>query len=278
MRTLRAVTKSLHSIARDTPWRPYSSCSSSRSSRADLNYQIPLCTVQTWETNLFGRTHLNSLSRYRASNLAFDHYFFDSASRDHYMEENWPSSCILDVYRSARHGVTRADIFRYCYIFNCGGFYTDIANVPPSPLLTYLYSNPSLVLFTEASGFSQPFFLNDITSLRSLGIHNAITPLYNAFFAAAPSHKIFEFIIDYICRLAPFFSGQVFPMPRQAILALTGPAAFNYGVQRYLELYDCHDLLIVPIQDPNSIKLPGSSARYLQVKSYMDLRNELVLD
>jgi len=278
MRTLSAVLKCLYGYARDMPWMAYDSSICTSLSRADLNYKIPLTTVQTWETNIFGRTHHKALSRYRAANLAFDHYFYDSPSRDDYMETHWASSPILDVYQSARHGVTRADIFRYCFIYNNGGFYADIANVPPSPLLSYLYANPSLVLFTEASGYSQPFFFDASASLPKFCIYNAITPFYNAFFAAAPSHKIFEFIIDYICRLAPFFSGRVFPFPRQAILALTGPAAFNYGAQRYLDYCGCDDLLVVPIQDSSSIKLPGSSARYLQVPSYMDLRNEVVLN
>lgn len=277
MRFLRTGIKRILGYARDIPWQSYDENSFTSLSRIDLKYKIPLASIQTWETNVFGRTHRSALTRYRTTNLAFDHFFYDSARRDLYMETQWTSSSILDVYKSARHGVTRADIFRYCYIYKCGGFYTDIAKVPPSPLLGYLYSNPSLVLFSEASGYSQPYFFVNHEHLSRLGIENAISPFYNGFFAAAPEHKLFEYIIDYICSLAPCFSGQVFALPRQAILALTGPAAFNYGVQRYIENHGIDDMLVVPVRDPRSIKLSGANARYLQVKSYMDLSNDIVL-
>jgi len=277
MRTLKSVLSRLHSFARDLPWQVYDDFHCTRSSLADIHYKIPLTVVQTWETNMFGRTHRKALSLFRASNLAFDHFFLDSASRDQYMESNWASTEILYIYRAARHGVTRADIFRYCYIYDRGGFYTDIAKVPPSPLLNYLYSNPSLVLFTEASGYSQPFSLDNIQFITELGVHNAISPCYNTFFGATRSHKFLEYILEYVCRFAPFFAGQVFPVPRQAILALTGPAAFNYGLQRYLERYNNDGILVIPIHDPSIIKLPGANSRYLQVKSYIDHENETVL-
>lgn len=269
--------KSLRNLARDTPWNSIAEHQHPRLAHIDLGYQIPLSCVQTWETNLFGRMHHKSLTRYRMHNSAFHHFFYDAQRRDLYMESQWNSSDILKVYRSAVHGVTRADIFRYCFISQYGGFYSDIANAPPSPLLTYLSSNPSLILFTEASGYSQPFFFYRADYLSELGIENVISPFYNAFFAATPHHLLFSYIIDYIINLAPLFSSHVFSSPRQAILALTGPAAFNFGIHRYLEQCGTDGTLIVPIHNPRSIHIVGSEARYLQAKSYMDLTNEPIL-
>lgn len=262
-------------IIRDYPWGPINPTRYSLVTGFDGNFKIPLHCVQTWQENSFGRTHRQSLQQFQNKNKTFQFDIMFESDRDKYMRESWGGEKIYNIYKNAKFKVMAADIFRYCYIYEKGGFYTDIAKRPPEALLSYFSSNPSLILFKEASGAAWNTFPIDKNAMSIYGAEDSLIPLYNTFFAATAGHRFLRILINNIIAQWPMYCDVIFANPRMAIISLTGPGMFLKSFFEYCsEKGDITDVSLIPIKDAKSIYFEGSEARYKKYPSYMDFHNE----
>lgn len=87
----------------------------------DWDHQIPNDVYLTWEENAFGKTHAFELQRFRQINRDCNFHFFDARQQAQYMEKYYGDHPIFSVYTSARAGAMRADIWRYCILYERGG-------------------------------------------------------------------------------------------------------------------------------------------------------------
>ena len=68
-----------------------------------------------------------------------------------YMENNWKNNEIYEVFKNSLIGPLKTDIFRYCILFDKGGYYFDISRSCKIPLnnnFTFLPSKSTISTLT----------------------------------------------------------------------------------------------------------------------------------
>ena len=95
--------------------------------------KIPNKVYQTWETRFLGKTHAQSLKKFRNLNPNLSFYLFDKEKRDAYMKSSWQGEMISEIYFNSIFGPMKSDIFRYCLLYDLGGYYFDICLLYTSP-------------------------------------------------------------------------------------------------------------------------------------------------
>ena len=235
---------------------------------------IPDKCMLTWEDNSFGRRHKKSLKKQISENRSFVFSFFDKFQRDSYMNDMWNDNDILKIYKSTPYGPMQADIFRYCYLYNEGGFYIDIGRKTPDLFNSYLSNDTQLVLFLQ-------FYAHRDYTVANSEIYKKIPLQYihaefiNSFFAAAPKSKFLEILINNIVKYSRFYCNHEFHYPRDGILSFTGPAMFKYSFFDYLQRYESQKVKFVEV-DKLALKnsyLDGGESRWIKYPSYINSRN-----
>lgn len=239
-----------------------------------LIQDITPAVYQTWESNHFGKRHAQEMQKFRSLNPGLDFFLFNKFQRDVYMKENWGERPIYKAYQDAIFGQTKADIFRYCIIYDKGGYYFDISKGCKVPLFT-LHNPGSGGLITNESN-SRP--LTDDTN-----VSNSINLPEKYFaqwaFGFTKGHKLLEMVIKGIEDKMPEYYGRQFKSPSNAILDFTATHHFTEIVHLYAQLHGLDDLTQAGI-DFNGFgifSLEGSEVRYLQVPEYKLASNKPLL-
>lgn len=235
----------------------------------DVDQTIPPRVVQTWEVNRFGRRHKKGLLGFRARNPNLSFELLDRVARDTFME-NFSDPKISQIYFDSKFGTMRSDIFRYAYLLSKGGYYCDIS-MNLSGRITAQHSrtasavisfedNPALRLAPKQVADRLEYPCN-LMAIWLLGF--------------TPEHPILQKVLDQIKDEIDDYRGKVFHVPKSAILALTGPAAFTRAVWSYLR---AHSDLSVEFAGIDFNRLghahPGAGYRHLQFPSYSKATEE----
>ncbi len=191
--------------------------------------RIPRTVFQTAESRFVHPSHANSIRQFRELNLDLSFVMFDAAGRDHYMHSQWASHPIIDVYERAILGQMRADIFRYCIVWERGGYYFDY-NKGCATSLTELHP-------PEAEGLvsyeTNPELLFPDTSL-AVQLQNPFNLLLQWGFGFSKNHPFLMKLIDTIVAIEPFFRGKVFRHPKKALLTMSAPGVFTAVFREYV--------------------------------------------
>ncbi len=192
--------------------------------------QIPGVLHQTSPNLLLHPSHLEAVLSFRAKNPGLEFEVWDDKDIDAYMTANWGTHPIYKVFAGAKFGQMRADIFRYCVVFESGGFYLDVNKSIHFPLAE-LVDEPS-------EGFIS-FEKNMLVSFPSVQAASRLLRPHNVVlqwcFGFVPGHPILEYTIDRIVQIAPFFSGIEFNRALHAVVSFTGPGSFTWAVHKFLE-------------------------------------------
>src|SRR5206468_3486541 len=78
---------------------------------------IPNQVYQTWRTPWFDAGHAQVLRNCRDANPTFGFHFFDDQQMSDYMKSVWGNHIIYRIFEKTRIGASRADIWRYCILF-----------------------------------------------------------------------------------------------------------------------------------------------------------------
>ena len=226
---------------------------------------IPPHVYQTWETNLFGKTHLKEIQYFRSINSDLNFTLFTQALRQSYMQEFWGNHPIYRIFQQTQFGPMRADIFRYCILFERGGFYFDISKGCSVPLSTMYPSDADGLISFESNDC---VLLPNFRASTQLAYPDKLVLHWGMGFA--PAHPILGRMIENICEYYPYFKNKVFDSPKSAILRYTGPGMFTKSVR---EVFD--DAIIMNVSqagiDFNGkgiFALKGSWVRYSHFPSY----------
>lgn len=200
--------------------------------RQGRDQRIPRVVFQTTESRWVHPAHFKSISQFREANDDLDFFVFDKEERDAYMESQWGSHRIFDVYNRSLFGQMKADIFRYCIVFDKGGYYVDfnkgvegrITDFHPADsagLVSY-ESNPELIFPDEevATQLQNPFNL-----------------LMQWAFGFSPNHPFLEMVINRIVQIEPYFRDKTFKYPKSALLTLSAPGVFTRVFREYVGLH-----------------------------------------
>lgn len=227
---------------------------------------IPAKVFQTWETrNLTRRLH-RSVSQFRLLNPELSFKLFDAEARDAYMEEHWSHRAIFSVYKDAKFGPLKADVFRYCILFEQGGFYFDISKGVTRPLREFIEPDSSELLSSEGNLSHREAPKHLVGRLR-----NPRHLVAQWGFGFAPRHRILELQIQSIENRQGAYRNRSYINPKAAILEFSGPLPFTDSVWAFLSESPTHRINQTDVDFDRSgvYSLPGSAGRYRQSASYV---------
>jgi mannosyltransferase OCH1-like enzyme len=184
------------------------------------------------------------------------------------MMQHWSESPISDIYFQSRFGAMRADIFRYCILFDKGGYYFDIGKGLSSQITSLHDASSSALISFEKNPVPSDWPDSNLKFSRNLVLQWG--------FGFEKKHKILDMQIKRIIQNYPKYLSKKFANPKLAILELTGPLAFTQSVRDFLESSSSIDLTQAGIDFNNTgiFALPGAGSRLLQFPSYGQAVNQ----
>jgi len=180
-------------------------------------FGIPKNIYQTWMQPALGKSHAAALAHFKALNPDFSFWLYDSKDMDAYMLEFYGAHPIFEIYTNAQFGPLRTDIWRYCILFERGGFYFDINKMVEAPLNTIVDPTDVAVISYEK---------NLLPTYLPQGPGVLTQPdrlILNWGFGFAKGHPILAAVINNIVADYPKFKNAHVPNVKEAVLNLTGP-------------------------------------------------------
>ncbi len=190
---------------------------------------IPRVVFQTAESRAVHPTHAKSIEKFRDLNPDLGFVLFDSSERDSYMLSQWGEHPIYPVYQRAILGQMRADIFRYCIVFERGGYYFDF-NKGCERSLTTLHPREAEGLISYEK--NPELIFPHVAVAKKLG--NPFNLVLQWGFGFKKRHPFLGKVIDRIVEIEPFFRDQVFLRPKEALLTMSAPGVFTGVFREYV--------------------------------------------
>ena len=235
--------------------------------------KISPVVYQTWIDNKFGKTHAKSILKFRELNKNLSFRIYSNQMMDDYMEKNWGRQKIYQIFRNSLIGPLKSDIFRYCILYDQGGYYFDISRGCDVPLTKLHDKNTSFILTYEDTDCYIPPNNQKIFNLKRPFNHMLQWGL-----AFERECKFLKILIQEIVNSYSFYKNKVFKNPKVAILNFTGPGMYTKIMRDYLS-YDKknnYKELDIKFNGKGIFKLKGSQIRYHKEPSYTYLKNKKI--
>ena len=98
---------------------------------------IPKVICQTLNDNIVGEMHNRTVLNLKLLNAEYEYVFFDAPARRKFISQNF-HEMVLEVYDGLVSGAFKADVFRYCWLYVCGGVYIDCKMINRVPLRHFI--------------------------------------------------------------------------------------------------------------------------------------------
>jgi hypothetical protein len=121
---------------------------------------IPLNIFQTWKTLNLPENMKKNVEILQTKNPEFKYYLYDDDMCREFIKNNFHKD-ILYTFDKLKHGVYKADLWRYCILYIYGGIYLDIK---------YSCINNSKLIYLT----NKEYYAKDILYERITGIYNGI--------------------------------------------------------------------------------------------------------
>ena len=158
-------------------------------------------------------------------------YFSSHRNRDNYMKKFWGDHYIFDVYSNCIFHQAKSDIFRYCFVYDNGGYWMDFKS-SINFNINDLISDNQEALFVIGPELIREEDRNKFEKKELEILDNRY--LINWFFWAKSKNQIFLDLINKISEDSELYKNKVFSDPKHAILNLTGPIQISKVVTNYL--------------------------------------------
>ena len=246
-----------------------------RDSTVEVKQKIPPIVYQTWVNDLFGKTHASEIEKFRNLNPELSFKLYNSEKSNQYMKDYWGNHPIYNIYCLLKFGPAKADIFRYCILYERGGYYFDISKGCDFPL-TKLHPSSSTALIS--------FEMNDCVVLPNKNIVNWFAHptkyILQWGFGFEKEHLILKSVIDNICAYSDIFKDKIFENPKNAILMFTGPGMFTKSLRDIIaDGIRCEITQAgIDFNGYGVFEMKGSEVRYLTVPAYGNVLNSKIMD
>jgi mannosyltransferase OCH1-like enzyme len=222
---------------------------------------------QTWNTNFFGKSHHRAMLTFRNLNPDLNFILYDNTQSDEFMRSFFKGHEILEIYEKARIGPLKTDIFRYCLLYQYGGFYCDINKALTRPFSSFIQRDDTAFITFESNFTSIP-----PDPLVFSKIMHPDRIILQCILGFQKNHIILQRIIENICEYYPLFAAKKYKRPKDGILAFTGPGMFTKTVRE--NILSCENLRQIDIDFERSFifNLPGANVMYLDRIKYGDLK------
>jgi mannosyltransferase OCH1-like enzyme len=192
--------------------------------------RISNVVFQTWVEPRLGRTHAAYLRAFRELNPDWSFRFYRDAEMDGYLRAHYGDEPIYEIFRNARFGPMRADIWRYCVLHREGGVYVDINKRVDVPLSSFIGPGDAAYLALEPAVLSPPpEYDPDDPPLRNHG-----RAIANWFMACSAGHPFLRRTIDNIVRAYPQYRNRVVEHVQSAVINFTGPVMLTRSIYEVL--------------------------------------------
>ena len=150
--------------------------------------------------------------------------YLTHSERDQYMNNSWKNHKILDVYNNSIFHQSKADIFRYTFLYEFGGFWLDFKsslNFNPQKLISGNH-NTVLLLGPKLIEKDKQIQVDD-----EILVKLKYRYLTNWFIGGKNENAFLLKLIDNICEKSDYYSGKTFKNPKETILEFTGPTCLT---------------------------------------------------
>jgi mannosyltransferase OCH1-like enzyme len=236
---------------------------------------IPAVVYQTWESNFFCKTHAQGIEHFRELNPDMEFNLYDNKDLDEYMEESYGKHPIYQIYKKAKFGPMKADIFRYCILYEKGGYYFDIKSYITKPISEICPANyRGLISFERWDTHIPP------EGKALFKVQHTTKYILNWGMGFAKGHRVPERMIDSICENYSYYKDRVFENPKQAILSYTGPGKFTQIVREEIGRNETSYIYQsgVDFEGHGVYSMKRAELRFFQTDSYKKNKNAKIVD
>lgn len=236
---------------------------------------IPPFVHQTWSSDRFGKTHARQLAVFRNKNPDLTFLLYDDAKMHAYMGDNWRTHEIYQIFARARYAQVATDIFRYCLIYERGGFYFDISKALQTPIRSLLGAHSTGLITYEHRIWPT---VGSQTECETTPYRDNVVAQYG--FGFAKGHPLLGAVIKRICEAYPAYKGKVFKTPKTAILSFTGPEMFTEALRDYRSRQHDEALMQAGVDFNGEAiwKLKGAYVRFFSAPPYKHARQDAIVD
>ena len=235
---------------------------------------IPKILYQTWCEPRVHSYFYYHIAKFWSHNDDLQVVLFDDAKCDAFMEEEWGIHPVIELYRLAKIGPLKSDIFRYCLVYSRGGYYCDISKGVLTRWSELVPEQSSGVISFEKNRFFIP--VSDDASRVVRWPQNYVC---NWAFGFAPEHPLLKIVIDRLVEYSDRYRGRLIDRVKETIVTYTGPGLFTQCFHDFQMSHSDSDIcqLDVDFCGYGKMNLRGSRLRFLRRRSYKYLANETIL-
>jgi len=242
---------------------------------------IPNVVWQTWSEPALGRTHARYLERFRRMNEGWSFVLVGDAECDAYMARHFADHPIHGIYRSARVGPLKTDIWRYAVLLREGGVYCDINKMLTVPLDELIAPTDHALIAAEDTPLLQPvsWQREPLPAAARERLQHPDLNRLNWCLAFEPGHPFLARALERIVETAPTVRGRHFDDVKAAVVDYSGPRMFTRAVADAIDrdpsvAFSQAGLNFHGFGDQN---IRYSWVRYLQHRSYRHLPSQVIV-
>jgi len=182
---------------------------------------------------------------------------------------------IYQIFKQARYAQVATDVFRYCLIYERGGFYFDISKALRVPIHSLLRPHSTGLITYEHRIWPTP---GSQAECEATPYRDNVVAQYG--FGFAQGHPLLGAVIERICEAYPHYKGKVFKKPKDAILSFTGPEMFTEALREYRSRHQDEALTQAGVDFNGEAiwKLKGSYVRFFSSPPYKHARQDAIVD
>lgn len=249
--------------------------------KLDTTRSIPNIVYQVWVNRNVPEKLARSIQQFRDHNPNFSFILYDDEQRDQYMLQRWGDHKIYPIFKKLVFQPAKADIFRYCLLFDKGGFYFDIKSGLKTSIDSVVPKQSKGILSYEINDIPEEELIH-LNKKNYLHYPNKICLQWGLGFCAG--HPILQAMIDTIVQRYPEFQNKVFANPKMAILKFTGPILLTHIIHSYAskvpeEQFREYILeLGIDFNGHGIYAMNGAELRFKQSASYADTKDSKIVE
>lgn len=275
IKLIKKIKKNIHNLFIKHNEFPLTQIEKIQFAQVDVRKSIiPNIVYQTWVDNKFGKTHAKGIKKFRKTNPDMEFYLYDESDLENYMLKVYGTHPIYEVFRNSKFGPMRADIFRYCILYEKGGFYFDIKGCLSRPISEMCPSSVDGYISYENCDCSLP---PEDHLLETIKYPTKYIVQWGMGFSK--EHPILKRMIDSICITYPYYKGKLFENPKLAILSYTGTGKFTkivrdeIGKNPNINVFQCG----IDFDGCGDYSMSGASVRYFTAPAYTNFKSTIIV-
>ncbi len=197
---------------------------------------------QTYKSRDLDNYSFEKLKKLKEKNPQFNFYFFDDIEMDQYMEQNWSHRKIYEIYKNSIYGASKADIWRYCILYQYGGVYLDFdsslnfnLNEIPEHVEEVISFEKNSIISQISKTYTPHFKFLSSLSAKNSHLEYPKNLVIQWLLAFKKEHLILKNVISEIENNYDFFSGKIFDSVHLAIVNFTAPVILTKVVWDYVQ-------------------------------------------